>query len=270
MRPKRDWGGVPFADQSARIMATHVRNAVTRQLSRSREIGLTPLDADPTDNHHANNIGTCRKEEVYIVYAALENILLTLCCTFNVLRERVFPLAKPVWSTGTEQVEVEVVATGDIYHVDIDIAKRMGIIQGKHIFLIRAYIRHSNLDLSSFSIEIEGANSESPLDSQDVAPKILNARSPSALRTAQTATPVGAPSPSASSEPEAAPEASTSTVQVAFADLAIADEGDDDDEEDGSGEEYSDTDPTDFGTANIQAEREEYEAKEKGKEQLGL
>ncbi|KAF8678031.1 hypothetical protein RHS04_05657 [Rhizoctonia solani] len=206
------------------------------------------------------------------------------------------PLAKPVWSTGAEQVEVEVVATGDVYHVDIDIAKRMGIIQGKHIFLIRAYIRHSNLDLSSFSIEIEGANSESPFrltgcSTQDFERALTfcaedrSCTKPPSQELAhilkETATPVGAPSPSASSEPEAAPEASTSTVQVAFEDLAIADEGDDDDEEDGSyspsesdssdsGEEYSDTDPTDFGTANIQAEREEYEAKEKGKEQLGL
>ncbi|ELU38494.1 hypothetical protein AG1IA_07481 [Rhizoctonia solani AG-1 IA] len=248
-------------------MATHVRNAVTRQLSRSREIGLTPLDADPTDNHHANNIGTCRKEEVYIVYAALENSTQL----YSKTSRESSPLAKPVWSTGAEQVEVEVVATGDIYHVDIDIAKRMGIIQ-------------------------EGANSESPFrltgcSTQDFERALTfcaedrSCTKPPSQELAhilkETATPVGAPSPSASSEPEAAPEASTSTVQVAFADLAIADEGDDDDEEDGSyspsesdssdsGEEYSDTDPTDFGTANIQAEREEYEAKEKGKEQLGL
>ncbi|KAF8757040.1 hypothetical protein RHS01_04104 [Rhizoctonia solani] len=256
-------------------MATHVRNAVTRQLSRSREIGLTPLDADPTDNHHANNIGTCRKEEVYIVYAALENSTQLYSKTsrglFVYTPVQVFPLAKPVWSTGAEQVEVEVVATGDIYHVDIDIAKRMGIIQGKHIFLIRAYIRHSNLDLSSFSIEIEGANSESPFR--------LTGCSTQDFERALT---FCAEDRSCTKPPsQELAHILKETATPLFADLAIADEGDDDDEEDGSyspsesdssdsGEEYSDTDPTDFGTANIQAEREEYEAKEKGKEQLGL
>ncbi|KAG8697399.1 hypothetical protein FRC11_015101 [Ceratobasidium sp. 423] len=160
----------------------------------------------------------------------------------------------PVWCTGPEQIEVELVVTGEMYSVDVDIAKRMGIIQGNRDFE-RALTFCAN----------DRSCSQPP--SKELAHIIQ-----------ETALPNIVP-PSVSPEPKPAPEASASSVEKGFTDMALAD--DDDDDEDGSyvpseseasdsGEEYSDTDLADVGTANIKAERDEHNAREKEKHLLGL
>ncbi|KAJ1304262.1 hypothetical protein OPQ81_005422 [Rhizoctonia solani] len=182
------------------------------------------------------------------------------------------PSSAPVWNTGPKQVKVELVVTGEMYSVDVDIAKRMGIIQ-------------------------EGVKFESPFglggcSSQDFERALIFCASdrscsePPSKELAhiirETATPNIVP-PSASPEPapEPAPEASTSTILKGFAEISLPDDDEDGEEEDGSyvpseseesdsSDEYSNTDMTDIGTANINAEREEYNAREQEKQSLGL
>ncbi|KDN38620.1 hypothetical protein RSAG8_09407, partial [Rhizoctonia solani AG-8 WAC10335] len=181
------------------------------------------------------------------------------------------PPTAPVWCTGPEQIEVKLVVTGETYNVDVDIAKRMGIIQ-------------------------EGSKPESPFGLKGCSRRDFEsaltfcaqdrtcAKSPSEELThiiQETAPPAVVP-PSASPEPEPkpAPEASTSPIQTSLANMTLANDEDEDDDEDESyaptesdssdSEDISDTDPTDIGTANIQAEHDEYNAREKQKQKQNL
>ncbi|KDN38619.1 hypothetical protein RSAG8_09406, partial [Rhizoctonia solani AG-8 WAC10335] len=130
------------------------------------------------------------------------------------------PPSTPVWCTGPEQIEVKLVVTGETYNVDVDIAKRMGIIQ-------------------------EGSKSESPFGLKGCSSRDFEsaltfcaqdracAEPPSTELThiiQETGPPTIVP-PSASPEPEPkpAPEASTSTLQTSFANMTLANDDEDDD-----------------------------------------
>ncbi|KAH7339285.1 hypothetical protein B0J17DRAFT_716326 [Rhizoctonia solani] len=197
------------------------------------------------------------------------------------------PSPTPVWSTGTEQVEVEVVVTGEMYSVDVDIAKRMGIIQGKlrviltHIYVPTHFTVTEGVEFDS-PFGLTGCNSR---DFERALTFCANDRSSSeppspelARIIKETALP-GADTPSVPPASKPTREASTSAIQKSLADLAIADDDEDDEDDENyvpsesedsedsdSDEEVSDTDPTDIGTANIKAERDEYNAKQKEKE----
>ncbi|CAE6345943.1 unnamed protein product [Rhizoctonia solani] len=173
----------------------------------------------------------------------------------------------PAWSTGPDQIEVELVVTGEIILTSIANYHRLqteGLKFESPFGLTGCSSRDFERALT-FCAE-DRACTKPP--SKELA-HIIN----------ETAVPSIIP-PSVSPEPKHALEASTSAVQKGFADMTIADEEDDDDDDESyspsesdasdSGDEYSDTDMADFGTAGLKAERDEHNTREKEKRLLGL
>ena len=161
---------------------------------------------------------------------------------------------KPVWATGSEQVEVEVVITGENYNVDLDIAKRMKLVQEG--------IQHETpiLLTGCSARDFERALTFCANDREE-----KEAPSPELVQIIKEMGP---------------PDEATSRITRGLANLIVDDNDvDDDDEEEDetyepssdseasdSGEEYSDTDLADAGTEAIRAERAEFREKEKEKE----
>ncbi|CAE6456167.1 unnamed protein product [Rhizoctonia solani] len=159
----------------------------------------------------------------------------------------------PVWCTGAEQTKVKLVDTDDTYSVDVDIAKRMGITQ------------EGSEPESPYSLS--GCNKQDferalTFCAQDRA--CAEPPCPELAQIIQTTSP--------SSKPESEPK--TDDIQISFANLTLTEDDQDDESyvpsepdssetDDEDEEELSETDMTDMGTANIQAEKEEYEAKQK-------